>query len=91
MTKMSFFLGACAVALVVGCGSSPSSPDDESASSEEAVSSNACQTHCAKCPPNQVCTMMCTLKGNCGTSCTETMLCIQGYVWDSKACQCVPQ
>jgi len=84
-----FFFGAAVVAL--GCASASSEPTDDSASSEEAVSSNACQTHCVKCPANQVCALVCTLKGNCGTTCTETMLCIQGYVWDSKSCNCVPQ
>jgi hypothetical protein len=90
--KASFFASAIALAsIVVGVAcASPVAEGDDSTSSEQAVSDKACHTKCLKCAPNKICALACTLSGNCGTTCTQTMLCIQGYVWDDRACQCVP-
>jgi hypothetical protein len=32
-----------------------------------------------------------TCLANAGGGCVETQMCMQGYVWDNKACQCVPE
>jgi hypothetical protein len=72
----------------VGC--TASSDPDETGSAEEAQSSKACHWKCGHCPKGVMCTLACTASGNCGTTCTQTMLCIQGYVWDDKSCSCVP-
>jgi len=74
-----------AVGLISACGTGESVGEDEAA-----VSAKACHWKCGHCPANRVCALACTSSGNCGTTCVETMLCIQGYVFDQQSCSCVP-
>jgi hypothetical protein len=80
------------VAGLMGCAVSAERSDEGSAANNEAAASaNSCRWKCNKCPPGRACTQTCEQIGNCGLkSCNVIALCIQGYVWDEKACQCVP-
>jgi hypothetical protein len=73
---------------VLGCG--PSVEDGSVEDAERSLSTGACHYKCQKCPPKQVCSMVCVPSGNCNNSCVETMLCIIGYHFDDKVCKCVP-
>jgi hypothetical protein len=85
--KRVFFAAILGVmAMVSGCG-----VESPSADSEAAVSEKACHWKCGHCPANRVCALACVQSGNCGSTCVETMLCIQGYVFSDKSCSCVPQ
>lgn len=84
------FLG---LALVLGgCGAAP---DDGTGDTTGVVSeelAGGCHMVCPKCPANRICAMIACYEDCNGKpkQCTQTALCIIGYEWDSKACQCVP-
>ena len=71
------------------CVSGEGYENEDFSNSTQSVTSNGCQTICKQCAPNQVCTQVCELVGNCGSSCTVLALCIQGYHWDDNACRCL--
>jgi hypothetical protein len=75
-----------------GCSAATDGPgvDEGNGSTEQAASANACHYKCNKCPPNQICALYCVQSGNCDNACVQTMLCIQGYHFDQKSCQCMP-
>ena len=88
MRQFLVFLGLLGgFAVAAGCGSAP---DDGSVSTDEALASG-CHTVCPKCPANQICPMIACYQECNGKpkTCLQTALCIQGYVWDAKSCQCV--
>ena len=90
MFKNAFVVAVAAVAFV-GCGLAEMQVDEQQDSLGESVGEvRGCTQKCRKCPPGKVCAMVCEPVGNCGTTCTETMLCIQGYYWNSATCQCEP-
>ena len=81
---------SAALVLVAACSAS-SAPalDVEPAESESQGLATHCRTVCPKCPGQQVCPLgPCYLE--CTSTCTQTQLCIIGYVWDTKSCSCVP-
>lgn len=74
--------------VAVGCSASS---DDSVATVDEGLA-GGCKMVCPKCPPNKICPMIACYQECNGKpkTCVQTALCIQGYTWDSKACQCVP-
>ncbi len=51
-----------------------------------------CRWDCPKCPANKICPMI-ACREICNANdktCVQTAMCIQGYVWSSKSCSCVP-
>ena len=88
---MRSLLLVASVLSLAACGvSNASVTDDQLAEYEQKLSSNSCQTHCQKCPPNRICILSCQLVGNCGTRCNSLALCVEGYHWDETACACLP-
>jgi hypothetical protein len=50
----------------------------------------ACEPRCEKCHPGDVCTALCTYPAHCANTCVQFEMCIIGYQWNDKACQCLP-
>jgi len=85
------FFAAFACMALVGCAASTEGSDEGAAAQNEAAASaNSCRWKCNKCAPGMFCTQTCEQIGKCGSACTSIGLCIEGYVWDDKACACVP-
>src|SRR4051812_38923652 len=85
--------GFCGL-VATGCGR----PEDEGSvgSANQATpipGHDGCNTFCQPCPPHQFCSHLCELRGNCGlkkNDCVQYQLCIIGYHFDTKSCQCQP-
>ncbi len=87
--RQGIFAAIACVALA-GCAvSSESSDEGASSQSEAAASASSCRYKCTKCRPGMACIQMCETFGNCPSTCTSIALCVEGYVWDDKACACV--
>lgn len=80
-------------AALFGCASAPeqSSGKDPPAAAEQGLA-GGCRMVCPKCPANKICPTIACYEDCNGKprECVQTALCIQGYAWDSKSCQCVP-
>jgi len=89
--RHGIFAAVVAIASLVGCAASVDGTDEGASSQNEAAASaNSCRYKCNKCPPGMLCAQVCEAIGKCPSTCTSIALCIQGYVWDDKACACVP-
>src|SRR5947209_298731 len=75
----TLLLGACAVST----GDERSVDTSASQAEQNLTDSTGCHYKCEKCPPNQVCSMLCVAIGSCKQHCVQTQLCIIGYQWDS--------
>lgn len=64
--------------------------DGSTAQNEAAASDTSCRYKCTKCRPGMACIQVCETIGKCPTACTSIAMCVEGYTWDDKTCQCVP-
>lgn len=75
-------------AVLVGCGSAA---EESTGVSDESLA-GGCHAVCPKCPANKICPMIACYEECNGKPkvCVQTMMCVQGDVWDAKSCRCVP-
>lgn len=78
-------------AVLAGCGGAEDGSADPAGVSGDPLV-GGCHTVCPKCPANKICPKIACYEECNGKpkSCVQTQMCIQGYEWDSKSCQCVP-
>ncbi len=76
--------------LFTACAVSTGDERQVAAQAEQDLVVAGCNYHCQPCPKGHVCALSCTPIGKCKNQCVEMQLCIQGYQWDAKKCQCVP-
>lgn len=87
--RQGMFAALFACVSLVGCAANVED-DGATAQSEAAASASSCRYKCTKCKPGLACIQVCETVGKCPTACTSIALCVEGYVWDDKACACVP-
>ena len=70
---------------LIGCGGTDAAMTEEA----EAAQKGGCHTICPKCHPNELCPAIACYQ-DCEHNCIQTVLCVQGYVFDARSCSCIP-